>query len=111
MIFVYDTNLVAATIMSTLLRFVIAAFATSSSTYVTMKFEYHINAGASALLVNSLASVGAGLAPLFTGMIIESSFGWRGYYIFLATVAIVALLINIVGYLVISKKKNLTKWI
>ena len=111
MIFIYDSNLIVATVMSTLLRFIIAAFATSSSTYVTTKFEYHINAGSAALLVNAVAALGAGIAPFFTGIIIESRFGWQGYYVALAGIAAAALLINIIGCIVISKKKNLTKWI
>ncbi len=111
MIFVYDTNLVVALVMSALLRFFIAAYATSFSAYVTMKFEYHINGGSSALLVNALASMGAGLAPYFTGLIIEGSLGWRGYYAVLTAIAVVTLIVNLVGCIVIKKRKNLAKWL
>lgn len=110
MVFLYDWNLIFAILMSAGLRFITTSYLAGYGGYTMMKFKYHINTGTANLIINSAASIGAGVGPLLTGLILDV-FDWKAYYIFLIMLCSIGVIIGVIGSLVIKKKKNIVGYI
>ena len=87
-----------------------ALLTVQTSTYVLAKFNYHVNTAAVALIVNSLTSAGAGLAPFISGLIMDAS-GWQAYYLFMAGLILVNLIALIVVNVKVKKEKKVDAYI
>ncbi len=110
MVFVYGINLLFAILASLVLKLLIEAYMAGFSSYTLMKFKNYINTGTSSLIVNSASALGAGVVAITSGLIMDA-FGWSNYYLFLAILSSVTLLICSIGSVVIRKNKTLSPWL
>lgn len=110
MVFTYRLNLLYAIIASLILRILTEAYLTGSSSYTFLKFKNYINAGTFALIVNSLAAVGAGIISIVSGRLMDL-FGWADYYLFLAILCAISCIFVAIGSIIINKKSSISKWI
>ncbi len=110
MIFGYNLNLVFAIIMCIALKFTITCLNCGSTSYVTMKLKNYINSGTSALILNSFASVGAGIMPFISGALMDK-FGWIAHFISMFILCLLALTFVIILQIKIKKNKDLSKWL
>ncbi len=109
MVFGYTWNFVFALIMCALLKYIPGCLSAGYGSYTTMKFKHYINSGTSSLIVNSGAAVAAGLMPFVTGFIMDM-FGWQAYYIFMACIAFILVVLIFVGKIIIQKRNNIAEW-
>lgn len=109
MIFGFDLNFVFALIMCVLLKYLPTAVSSGSGSYTITKIKNHINSGTGILIVNSGAAIAAGVVPFITGLIMDN-FGWSIYYIFMAGLCLVTLILIWVGNIVIKKRNNIAPW-
>ena len=110
MAFIFNSNPIVAITMSIILKIMTALLTVQTSTYVLAKFNYHVNTAAVALIVNSLTSAGAGLAPFISGLIMDAS-GWQAYYLFMAGLILVNLIALIVVNVKVKKEKKVDAYI
>ncbi len=109
MIFGYDISFIFAILMCAVLKFLPTAMSAGYTSYTLVKIKNYINSGTSTLVVNSGAAIAAGSMPFITGLIMDN-FGWSIYYVFMAGICFVALLIMTIGSIVVRKKNNITAW-
>lgn len=105
----YNASFLFAIILCILFKFVQGCYSNCYSSNTMMKLKYYIDAGRSAFLINAAASLGAGLMPLFTGVVLDK-FGWRDYYIVMAGITLVSLAVSVISYINVHKNKILKKW-
>ncbi len=110
MVFTYGLNLLYAIIISLALKIIIEAFAAGVSSYTLMKFKNYINTGTSSLIVNSSASFGAGVIAIVSGLVMDA-FGWSNYYLFLAILSAISVIICGIGSVIIKKKSKISTWL
>ena len=110
MVLTYGLNLIYAIIISLALKIIIEAFAAGFSSYTLMKFKNYINTGTSSLIVNSSASFGAGVIAIVSGLVMDA-FGWSNYYLFLAILCAISVIICGIGGLIIKKKSKISTWL
>ena len=110
MVFTYGLNLLFAIMASLVLKVVMEAFVAGFSSYTLMKFKNYINTGTSSLIVNSSASFGAGVIAIVSGLVMDA-FGWSNYYLFLAILCAISVIICGIGGLIIKKKSKISTWL
>ncbi len=110
MVFTYGLNLLYAIIASLVLRILSEAYLAGFASYTLMKFKNYINTGTSVLIVNSAASLGAGIIAVVSGLLMDL-FGWANYYLFLAILCGVSCVFIFIGSKIINKKSSISKWI
>ncbi len=110
MVFTYGLNLLFAIIASLVLKLLVEAFIAGFSSYTIMKFKNYINTGTSTLIVNSSASLGAGLIAVVSGLVMDA-FGWANYYLFLAILSAISIAICAIGVIIINKKSKISTWL
>jgi sugar phosphate permease len=109
-VFTYGLNLLFAIIVSLVLKLLVEAYMASFSSYTLMKFKNYINTGTSSLMVNSAASLGAGVIAIVSGLVMDA-FGWSNYYLFLAILCAISVAICGIGSIIIKKKSNISTWL
>jgi OPA family glycerol-3-phosphate transporter-like MFS transporter len=109
MCFTYSANIIYAILMSIIIKFLTQCFCSVSFAYVLMKFKHFINIGSSTLTINALASIGAGVAPFVTGLVMDN-YGWKEFYIMLTIITAFTTVVAIIGYIVIKKRKNISDY-
>lgn len=110
MVFTYGLNLLFAIIVSLVLKLLVEAYMASFSSYTLMKFKNYINTGTSSLMVNSAASLGAGVIAIVSGLVMDA-FGWSNYYLFLSILCAISVAICGIGSIIIKKKSNISTWL
>ena len=110
MVFTYGLNLLYAIFASLILRILSEAYLSGTTAYTFMKFKNYINAGTSALIVNSAAAFGAGIIAVVSGVLMDL-FGWANYYLFLAILCGISCVFVIVGCIIINRRSSISKWI
>ncbi len=109
MIFGYNLNLIFAIIMCIALKFTITCLNSGSTSYVTIKLKNYINSGTSTLILNSIASIGAGIIPFITGLVMDN-FGWANYYLSMFMLCLLSLAFIIILQIIIKRNKDLSDW-
>lgn len=109
MVFGYNISLVFAILMSALLKYLPQSLTAGFGSYPLMKIKNYINSGSSVLIVNSGAAFAAGGMPFVTALIMDN-FGWDKYYLAMAGIALVCVILIIIGNYVIKKRNNIAKW-
>ena len=107
--FTYKENISVAIIFSALIKLLITAITTVFSSYIAIKLKNHINGGTTALIFNSISSVGAGIAPFITGAIMDAS-SFKEYYLFLAITLFIVATTLVILKLSIKKSKDLNEY-
>ena len=83
--FLYDSNIVSAILLSAATLLFLRGLLNMVCTYIPLILKKSYDAGKLSMISNALASLGAGIAPFVTGMIMDTNGGanWSGYYIFI----------------------------
>ena len=88
LLFLYSSNIVTALLLSAVALLFLRGLVNMVCTYIPLILKKSYDAGKLSMISNALASLGAGIAPFVTGLIMDSNGGanWRGYYIFILAI-------------------------
>ncbi len=108
-IFGYESNVLVVMLLCVLFRFFHGCYNVVYGNNTLMKLKNYINPAKTSLILNALISFSAGTMPFVTGKLLDN-LGWTNFYIAMTVVAGFCFLFSILGYIVVKKNKELSKW-
>ena len=105
----YASNFFIAMLLCLLFRFFQSSYVIVYGNNTLMKLKNYISPAKSSLIVNGITSFGAGLMPYISGVLLDS-LGWTGFFISMLGLSLFCFIFSVVGYLVVRKDKELSKW-
>ncbi len=106
--FCYSFDMILTLVLAVIMLFFLRGIMNLVCSYFPLKLKDKINSGKLSLIINAFASLMAGVMPFISAIIMEQV-GWTWYFIFMAALTVITVLIFIVGRIfeVRHDKKNL----
>lgn len=108
-VFGYASNFIIAMLLCLLFRFFQSCYYIVYGNNTLMKLKNYISPAKSSLIVNGIGSLSTGLMPFISGALLDN-FGWTNFFLAMLCLAGFCFIFSIVGYIVVRKDRELSKW-
>ncbi len=105
LLFTYRVNVVLVIAMTAIFALIIKGVSTGYGSIASLQMEKEMNAGSISAITNVGATVGAALAPVLFGYLLDTA-GWTASYVVLISMGAGLILVNVLALALIGRPKH-----